>query len=534
MLRVLTAALLLCLLSSFTFATPATGIAAQVQPPLTAVYEARQFAPLWLDGDKASVRALQAIDIMALAHEDGLNTADYPLAALQQMVGTLKQGGSTDEQQAAFDLAMSRALVRFVEDLNIGRVTPRTVGLEIDTSTRLAALQQQLGTVLTASDLPAAIASMRPAIPPYAALRGQLAHYRLLAAQHTQAPAFPPLPAKKLVSGETWSGIPALATWLTALGYLPDNALITEANKAGLYDGAIVEGVKNFQQHHGQIDDGVIGKQTYQNLQMPIQDRVQKIELAMERLRWMDDSILKKRFVVINVPQFTLWAFAPNAEGIAKPVLQMAVVVGKAGKHETPLMIKTLNSLVFSPYWNVPRSIATKELLPKLYENPFYLVHEDMELVDGNGHSQGSEVGEAEIGGILHGNYRIRQRPGKKNALGELKFVFPNDDAIYMHDTPSKSFFAKERRDLSHGCVRLQNPMGLALFALEGQGEWDEQRVREKIAAGVEQHQVLKERMPVLLLYMTANVNENGTAIFLQDIYNQDSKLAAALKRRTL
>ena len=226
-----------------------------------------------------------------------------------------------------------------------------------------------------------------------------------------------------------------------------------------------------------------------------------------------------------------LWGFAPNADGVAKPVLQMAVVVGKAGKHETPLMTKTLNSLVFSPYWNVPRSIAIKEFLPKLEADPFFLARENMELVDNSGNPQGSEVGEAELGGIVHGAYRIRQCPGRKNALGDLKFVFPNDDSIYMHDTPSKSFFAKERRDLSHGCVRLQNPMGMALFALQGQGEWDEAKIKEKIDRGVEQHQILKERMPVLLLYLTANVDENGKAIFLQDIYNLDGKLVAALHK---
>lgn len=513
-------------LSTAVIAAPATEIAIQVQTPLHAVYEARQFSPLWLNDGIPSSRSAQALEIMSRASEDGLNAADYQLPALQQMLDSVKQQAS-DQQLAAFDLAMSRTVARFVEDLSVGRVKPRDIGLAIDTSAREVNLQQHLQQVLTAEDLPAAIASVQPVIPPYAALRSQLAHYRALAEQNPHAPTLPPLTGKKLVAGESWAGTPAMANWLIALGYLPAGTVVTE-----LYDGAVVDGVKNFQSHHGQIPDGVIGKQTYQNLQVPLQERVKQIELAMERLRWIDDSILQKRFVIINVPQFTLWAFAPDAEGVAKPVLQMAVVVGKAGKNETPLMVKTLNSLVFSPYWNVPRSIATKELLPKLDEDPFYLVHEDMELVDNSGNAQGRQVGEAERSGIIRGAYRIRQCPGPKNALGELKFVFPNDDSIYMHDTPSKSYFAKERRDLSHGCVRLQNPMGLALFALEGQGEWDEARIREKISLGVEQHQVLKERMPVLLLYMTANVNENGEAIFLQDIYKQDSKLAAALQKR--
>jgi murein L,D-transpeptidase YcbB/YkuD len=179
----------------------------------------------------------------------------------------------------------------------------------------------------------------------------------------------------------------------------------------------------------------------------------------------------------------------------------------------------------------VPRSIALKEILPKLNENPFYLAHEDMELVSSGG-SLGSAVSEAEYEGIVRGTYRIRQRTGKKNALGELKFVFPNDDSIYMHDTPSKSFFAKERRDLSHGCVRLGNPMALALFVLEPQGGWDEERVKQMIASSRDRHLALPEQMPVLLIYLTANVDSEGKAIFLNDIYRQDDKLAAAIARR--
>lgn len=529
MLRLFIAALLILLpaLPLSVLADPATDIATQVQAPLHAIYEARQFAPLWLEGDEPSARAGQAITLISRAAEDGLDTSDYGLPALQKQMENLQRHTGNDQQLAAFDLAVSHTLARFVEDLSVGRVTPRDLGLAIDTNAKQAELQQQLAQVLVADDLVAAIAAARPALPTYAALRQLLGSYRVLAEQHPQAPAIPPLTAKKLSLGETWVGTQALADWLIVLGYLPSGTSVTE-----LYDGAVVDGVKNFQSHHGQIPDGVIGKQTYQNLLVSLPERVQQIELAMERLRWLDDNLLQKRFVVINVPQFTLWAFEPDADGKAKPVLQMAVVIGKSGKNETPLMIKTLNSMVFSPYWNVPRSIAVKELLPKLREDPFYLVREDMELVDNNGQSHGSEVGEAELAGIARGVYRIRQRPGTKNALGEIKFVFPNDDSIYMHDTPSKSFFAKERRDLSHGCIRLQNPMGFALFALKSQGEWNEAKVKEKISLGVEQHQILKERMPVLLLYITANVDENGQAIFLQDIYKQDEELAAALQKR--
>lgn len=514
----------LCL-PAILWADPAAEINRLAPPALRDTYATRQFAPLWLDGDKPSTRATQALELMNQAEFDGLQASDYALPALQQSLTTLQQQSGSDTQLAAFDLAMSGALTHYASDLYLGRADPRQMGMAIDTNTKRAALPQHLQTVLNATDLTGALATLRPTIPPYTDLRRLLVKYRTLATQHPSAPVLPPLPSKKLVANSTWDGTPALTNWLITLGYLPANTTATTQ-----YDDAVVEGVKRFQQQHGQIPDGVIGKQTYANLLVSLPQRVQQIELAMERLRWIDDSVLQKRFLLINIPQFTLWAYAPDANQQPKAVLQMPVVVGKALRHQTPAMTKTLSALVFNPYWNVPRSIATKELLPQLYDNPFYLARQGMELVDGSGRSIGSEVGEAEYNAILNGGARIRQRPGSQNALGSLKFVFPNDDAIYMHDTPSKSFFAKERRDLSHGCVRLGNPMALALFVLQSQnGGWDEERIRNKLANSHDQHLSLGEKLPVLLLYFTATADDKGEAIFLQDIYQRDNKLAALI-----
>lgn len=513
---------LLCCLSPCVWATPANEIAVQVPAPLHALYEARQFAPLWLAEGRPTARAAQAIELMGRAAEDGLDEVDYHLPALQRQLASLQQQAGSDSERAAFDLALSRALARYVEHLSVGRVQPREVGLNIDSASQWSRLPQHLQQVLTSEDLAAAIATARPPLPPYTALRELLARYRPLAQQHPSAPVLPVLPGKKLEPGKPWAGAAALADWLVVLGDLPAGLVITS-----LYEGELVEGVKRFQTRHGLTPDGVIGQQTYAALQVSLPRRVQQIELAMERLRWLDDTLVDRRFVLINIPQFTLWAYAPGAQ----PVLQMPVVVGIAGKNETPVMAKTLSTLVFSPYWNVPRSIATKEIIPKLRQDPGYLAHEHMELVGGNG-VHGNHGGPDEINGIIMGDYRIRQVPGEHNALGKLKFVFPNDDAIYMHDTPSKKLFAKDRRDFSHGCVRVGNPMGLALFVLETQGEWNEEKVNSKIAIGSEQHLALKERMPVLLMYFTANVGSDGAAQFFADIYKQDAKLAAALGRR--
>lgn len=271
------------LLSPALLADVATDIASQVPPSLHAVYEARQFAPLWLDNNKPSARADQALALLNQATFDGLNSKDYALAALPE--------NASDTQLAHFDIAMSKAVAQYASDLYVGRVDPRTLDIAIDTTSKRTTLAQRLPAVLTASDLTGAIAALRPTFPPYADLRRLLVQYRTLAEQHPAAPTLPPLPSKKLTPNENWAGTPALAAWLMTLGNLP-----VDATASTLYDGAVVEGIKQFQQQHGQISDGVLGKQTYENLLVSLPQRVRQIELSMERLRWLDDGILQKRF----------------------------------------------------------------------------------------------------------------------------------------------------------------------------------------------------------------------------------------------
>jgi murein L,D-transpeptidase YcbB/YkuD len=270
------------------------------------------------------------------------------------------------------------------------------------------------------------------------------------------------------------------------------------------------------------LADGVIGAKTYEALRTPLEQRVQQIESSMQRLRALSAETLsvdtQQRFILINIPQFTLWAYAP---GIAP--LKMAVVIGNAAKSQTPIFSAEMSHVIFNPYWNVPRSIAVKELLPKIDKNPGYLLGEDMELVAKDGSVYSGAVTREQRNGIVLGDYRIRQRPGEKNALGNVKFMFPNDDSIYMHDTPSKNLFARERRDFSHGCIRLGNPLGMASYTLAASGVWDEASIDAQIATGREKHLRLQQNIPVLITYFTANVDEQGRAVFVPDIYGLDA-----------
>ncbi|HQQ62185.1 MAG TPA: L,D-transpeptidase family protein [Pseudomonadales bacterium] len=473
-------------------------------------------------------RASKAITLLQDADSDGLVPADYNTVSLVNLRDTLAADPANPDKQKALDTALVAALSLYVHDMWLGRVDPEELDYGYNMTTKHAALNTRVNDMLIAEDPATIAAALRPALPLYTALRTELARYRQLAAAHPDSPALPPLPGKKLEAGSPWTGTAALAQWLVVLG---DADAVAAVDEAGTYSGAVVDAVKHFQARHGLDVDGVIGAQTLVALNTPLPQRVRQIELAMERLRWLDATLPGKKFVMVNIPQFTLWAYAP-VDGVATPRLTMHTVVGQAGKTETPIFARTMSEVTFNPYWDVPGSIMVKEMLPKLQHDPDYLDKEEMERIDHNGTVYTGRFDQDARKAILSGAQRIRQRPGAKNALGKLELTFPNEHDIYMHDTPAKAFFTRSRRDFSHGCIRVANPVGLALFALEANGGWDEAKIAEQGTAGVEKHVPLKERFPVVLAYLTANVDESGHAVFVQDIYNRDMKLAAALGRR--
>ena len=499
-----------------------------LRPALEQAYLARQYQPLWLAGGAPSPRAHRALELMEDAQADALAAADYDTRWLRGQFEALARQPGDALRQAQLDIGLSLAFARYLRDLHSGRVDPRALGLRLDVSLKRNGITARLQQALREQDPEQAAQAMRPAIALYGQLRALLLDYRLLARQHPQRPPLPPLPGRKLEPGQHWAGSGALAQWLELLGDLPAGARAPEHD---LYGGELAQALRRFQARHGLAADGVIGAQTYAALSTPLPRRVHQIELAMERLRWIDDALRSGRYIAVNIPEYTLWAYEAGAEA---PVLKlrMPVVVGKALKTETPVFLQQMRTLVFSPYWNVPRSIAVKELIPKLRREPGYLVEENMELVGAGGYRYSGIVGETELRGIAAGHYRIRQLPGEKNALGGVKFVFPNDDSIYMHSTPQQSLFSRGRRDFSHGCIRVAEPVQLALFALRGNPEWDEARVREAMRSEREQHIALKWKVPVLILYSTANVDEQGRGVFLNDIYQHDRKLEEALAGR--
>ncbi|MBP7456630.1 MAG: L,D-transpeptidase family protein, partial [Ottowia sp.] len=292
------------------------------------------------------------------------------------------------------------------------------------------------------------------------------------------------------------------------------------------YDATLQKAVQSFQSRHALPADGVIGKSTLDALAVPPATRAQQIALAMERMR-LTPLPAAPRFVTVNVPEFMLRALRTDA-GSVREDLQMRVIVGKALDTRTPLFDEDMLWIEFSPYWNIPPSIARKETVPTLRRNPGYLAAQGMEFVSASGVS--TDVTPQNLDAVMAGQMRIRQRPGPRNALGDIKFMLPNNQNIYLHHTPSPGLFSRTRRDFSHGCVRIEEPVALAQWVLHDQPEWTEARIRQSMGRPRPVTAKLLEPVPVLMLYQTA-VIDGGKLHFVPDVYGQDAVLEKALKQ---
>jgi murein L,D-transpeptidase YcbB/YkuD len=504
---------------------------------LVALYAPRGYAPLWLEDGRPTEQAAEAVRVLLGADALGLAATDYDAFQLEATRRSLaEREGGTPDARARFDVALSVGLLRHVADVHGGRVNPNlSFGFDLDPK------PLDLAPLVAAAVRMGRVAELIPAVSPpfvqHALLVEQLARYRTLAADAAVGPV--------TVTGTIRPGTPAvglagLRRWLVALGDLPPGtaeppeageapALVVApapgpvaggAHDAGtpvqasLYEGDLVAGVRRFQQRHGLEPDGVIGPATARALAVPAERRVHQIQLALERLRWVP-ALGGGPAVFVNIPAFELFA-TDDASGVAPPSLQMRVVVGKAGSR-TPVFTGALQTIVFAPYWNVPRSIVVREILPKLRRNPGYLAAQDMEIVGGG------------VEDLVAGRARLRQRPGPQNALGRVKFLFPNDHSVYLHDTPSRGLFARARRDFSHGCIRIEKPAELAAWLLRDRPDWPPERQRAAMEGRRETAVRIDPPVPVVIFYTTAVARRDGSISFYEDVYGHDAALERVL-----
>jgi murein L,D-transpeptidase YcbB/YkuD len=463
-------------------------------------YAPRHYAPAWQPSQAAA-----ALYVLRGAQAEGLNPRDYGIELLA------RQATSAQANRAAFDVALTSAMLRYLADLRVGRVRSEFHVRLPDPRLQDYDPVERLRAGLAKGRLQAAVSAAAPTVPLYARTRAMLAHYRELAAL-----PYPPLPQPsggKLAAGMRYQGARALYERLVLLGDLAQDAPAPPKNR---YGDELAEGIARFQARHGLDDDGVLGRATLAALNVPPATRVRQLELTLERLRWLPD-FAPGPLIVVNLPAYRLWALRIGQDA---PPLEMRVVVGTAVKTETPLFVGQMRYLEFNPYWNVPRSILLKEILPKLADDPDYLSQNNMEIVPA-----GSSVAD-----LFAGRARVRQRPGPKNSLGAVKFAMPNPDDIYLHSTPMRELFRRTRRDLSHGCIRVEQPAELAQFVLGDQPQWNADSIARALQPGPTRRADLSGPIPVVIFYATAVVGADGTARFSPDVYGRDPLLDQALR----
>lgn len=467
---------------------------AAVWSAVRSFYRGRDYRLAWISDGHLSADAQAIARIVARADEEGVGSGLDELCP--------------DRSDAVNDVRLTYFFLKYAADLS-GRFDPKAAGPFWLTRPQSRDLPSWFEQALASGHTAAAFAALSPEPSAYASLKAALVRYRRI----EQSGGWPALPAGlSLRRGSRGPQVAALRGRLAAEGYVPPRS----AAAPTVYDAEIADAVKSFERRHGLAPDGVLDVATVAALNVSASDRVRQIELNLERWRWLP-SDRGRRFVTVNVPSFQLTAYDGG-----RPELTMKVVTGKT-ESPTPVLDGEMTTVVFSPYWNVPSTIAADEIIPAVRRDPGYLRRHGLELVRGT-----QLVGPA---ALRSGDVQIRQRPGTGNALGLVKFLFPNPFNVYLHDTPEDHLFTRPRRAFSHGCIRVEKPFALTWWVLGDAPGWTPAAVRSAMRSGRERQLPLPEPIPVYVTYQTVEADADGVVFFWPDVYGHDSVQLPLLPR---
>ncbi|MFW6077519.1 MAG: L,D-transpeptidase family protein [Hyphomicrobiales bacterium] len=472
-------------------------------------YHDRDFKPIWSRDSGPKTKAKVLLNALKAAREHGLDPGKYAIPDLE-----MRFNSTNPEELAEFDLLMSDVFADFGRDLSQGQVIPSNLD-DTHIQPHGPGPLNLIDGAEAASHMGPYLDSLAPQTPQYARLKDKLATYRAIAAMGGW-PRIAPGPTIK--PGMSDARIPALRRMLAITGDYPGNPDAPSDS----YDPDLVAAVQSFQARHGLAVDGVVGPATHAALDVPVEARIRQMEINMERRRWMPDD-LGERYVFVNIADAFLKVVEDRGDR-EKTILGARLVVGKPYTR-TPVFSHEMSYVEINPSWGVPASIANNEFLPKLKENPGALLAQNIRMFADQTEVDPWSVDWASVDRMP---YQLRQDPGPTNALGRIKFMFPNKHAIYIHDTPSKSLFERDSRFFSHGCMRVQDPQRLAEVLLGDQG-WSIERIRAQIDSGERRVVSLETKIPVHITYLTAWVNKDGTVHFRNDVYDRDKRLAAAV-----
>ena len=494
---------------------------------LTNFYRPAAYKPAWIRDGEATPQAIELIQIFKDADREGLLAEDYDGSRWADRLAVLKgTHGAADE--ARFDAALTVCIMRYVSDVHIGRINPQNLGFEFDVSHKKLDLPHFVRErLVSGTDLRSELAGVEPPFPSYQRLRTALLHYMEL---EKSGDGEKVLDVGEVSPGGQYAGVAGLTSRLRLLGDLPDS--VTIPADAKVYEGPLVDAVKRFQGRFGLRPTGILDYKTVVEMNVPLSDRVEQMRLGLERFRWLPYQF-KQPPIVINVPEFRLYAFNEKNE----VGLTMRVNVGEDYNHQTPMFEGKIQYLVFRPYWNPTPNILRNEIIPDLEKSPSL---DGLELVGANGKVVSSgTVTPAMLQEVRTGKLTVRQPPGPENGMGLVKFIFPNQHDVYIHDTPASLDMFSEategeegelKRVASHGCIHLQYPDKFAAYLLRNTTGWDEDRVEKAMHDGRDNLQVnLTPPVPVMIFYMTVVVDESGEVHFFHDIYDHDRTLKLEL-----
>jgi L,D-transpeptidase YcbB len=489
-------------------------------------YESYGYSLPWLRGTEPTAQAQQAIALLLNADQKGLSAEDYDGPRWRDRLTKIKPAAPQPSESDAvrFDVALTVCMMRYISDLHIGKVNPKHFDFGLDVEARKYDLPEFLKEhVVDASDVASVVAQVEPPYPGYMRTI-QALHRYLQFATKDDGEQLPPV-RKAIAPGDAYPGVPRLIRLLSLVGDLSADANVEP--DGNVYQGALVDAVKNFQRRHGRDPNGRIDGQTLADLNVPLSRRVRQMQLTLERWRWLPLDYQKSP-VVVNIPEFRLRAYDEKF----KIGVTMNVVVGKAYGHDTPIFSDHIEYVIFRPYWSVPYSITKAEILPHIVRDPGYLAKKGLEVVNSREEVVTSGTATSDVLEQLRaGKLFVRQPPGPENALGLVKFIFPNDYNVYMHDTPAHELFSQSKRDFSHGCIRLEKPADLAAWVLRDNPGWDIDRVRAAMRGSTTQQVNLAHPIPVLIVYATVIVTEDGIVHFYDDLYGHDISLEEVLEK---
>jgi len=475
---------------------------------LPRVYENREFEPAWstlgqIDG---------LLDIVDESYLEGLDPNDYHAAALKDVRGTLTDlGVLAPSDRAELDILLTDSIIRLGYHLRFGKVDPNALDPNWNPTLELFREDPAI-TIQAAIDSPSSREFAARVIPRhflYERFKNALAEYRAIEANG----GWPGVPAgATLQPGGTDERVPALAARLVVTGELRASAAVAGAS----YHYTLSTAVREFQARHGLAPDGVVGPATLAALNVPVAARIEQLRANLERARWVFYEP-ESELLVVNIAGFLLYHLRRG-----EVVWRTRVQVGRPYR-QTPIFRAELSYLVVNPTWTVPPTIYRNDILPAVRRDPKYLASRHIDTFD----ASGALVDAATVDWSgRNPPYRLVQRPGPDNALGRIKFMFPNEHAIYLHDTPSRDLFDRDSRAFSSGCIRVENPFELAEQLLGSRGR---ERLDALVASGRTETVFLEKPMPIMLLYWTAEPDETGRVSFLPDVYSRDAAVIAAL-----